>query len=281
MRRLAALAARHEAPVVVQTPFAPQASVPVAELRAAGIPCVESPEEVAAVLTAMRRPTGPRATRLPPVVDDPSLGQAVDRVLDALDAESVAQAVGRVVTETDLPSASPELWVLRLDGIPHKTAAGAIRLGLRGSELEHAYHDLVRRAAELDLPPRVRLAPFVPHDYELLVSLWRTSGSARGLAFGTGGTRLDDAHDLVTAAWPDDAQAAVELMSRTTIGRRLRAEAPAGLGDVAELILALGRAFARLPELAELECNPVAVGDANVVVLDVLPTQGAAHGSSA
>lgn len=276
--RLREIAARRPAPIVIWTPFAarPGLTAP-ARLRAAGLPCVEWPEEAVAVLSAAidgRRRNAPAAGtgRSPTAaVWDPGLGPATDRVIDALDAHGVAHAIGRVVARDTVEHLDGGDWVLRLDGFVHKTRAGAVKVGIPASAVPAAFDELEALARIHDVRASVRLAPFVPHDVELLVAFWRDPRQGSGCALGAGGVHAEEQADLAATTPVRRDEDVRALLSRTLVGRRVLDDAR-GLGATVEVVLQLARVFDALPELRELECNPLALGPDGAAVLDVLPS---------
>ena len=277
--RLCALAARRPAPIVVWSPFAsrPGLAAP-ARLRAAGIPCVEWPEEAVAVVSAAvdgRRRRAPRAAAAPPgratLAWDPGLGPATDRVLDALEAHGVAHAVGRVVARDAVLRLRSGEWVLRLDGFAHKTWAGAVEVGVAASGAPAAFDALRELARAHGAPAAIRLAPYVAHDGELLVALWRDPRRGDGCAIGAGGLRAEERADLAASTPVRSDEDVRALLARTQAGRRVLDD-PRHLAPALDAVRRLARAFDALPELGELEINPLALGAAGATVLDVLPS---------
>ncbi|HWI74807.1 MAG TPA: CoA-binding protein [Baekduia sp.] len=269
-------------PVIVQSTHVTLGRLPALELlREAGVSFVEWPDEaVAAIALALGHPL-PRvesaASR--PAIQDPAptwdarLGAVTDRVVDALEAGGVKQAVGRVVTREQLLRTGDDVGVLRLDGFSHKTAAGAIALGVGPAERAGAFERLAAVAEAHAAPAAIRWAPMIDHDHELLVTFWRDAREGRGWAVGAGGVATEAARDVTVGAWPRNAADVERALARTAVGAALVDGGGSPLSDAVAAILAIAEAFdGQLHELAELECNPIGVGPSGAWVLDVLPS---------
>jgi acetyltransferase len=266
------LAVAHGVPVVVQTAFAGSHSPPLAILRDHGVACVEWPEEAAAALSTRVVSAsigGGRETAA--AAADATLGARTDRALAALRAAGVAEAVGDVVPRASLPTAGGGPYAVKLDGFPHKARSGAIRLDVAAEELAAVYDELARLAEAAGLAPRVRLAPMVPCERELLVTFWRDGAGGAGWVAGRGGGSVEERADVASGRLPRDERDVLRALARTSAGREVAERRPDLLARLPGLVLALAAAFRALPELTELECNPVGLSAAGPVVLDVLP----------
>ena len=221
--RLCALAARRTAPIIVWSPFAARSGLAApARLRAAGIACVQWPEEAVAVVSAV---VDGRRRRVPPVAAvrpghaalawDPGLGPATDRVIDALETHGVAQAIGRVVTRDAVLRLRSGEWALRLDGFAHKTRAGAVKVGIAASRVPAAFDELRELALAHGAPAAIRLAPFVPHGDELLVTFWRDARRGDGCAIGAGGLHAEERADLAASTPIRSDEDVRALLART------------------------------------------------------------------
>lgn len=271
-RRMVALQRQHQTPVVIQSMYATVRSSALGVLAGGGVPFVEWPHEAAEIVASRRAPAlaGRTAVSVPRVVKDGGLGAATERVVAAMDRAGIPQAIGNVVAKGDLPD-EPGSWVLRLDGIAHKAQVGAIRVGLGTEELPSAYEALEAIARSAGLEPRIRLAAFIPHDFELLATCWRSPLEGDGCVVGAGGGAVEEEADVAVGRLPTDPNAVVALLSRTRIGATL----PAGqLSSFARIVVDLATLFRHsFGDLAELECNPIGLhGGLGAVVLDVLPS---------
>jgi hypothetical protein len=200
------------------------------------------------------------------------LADLTETVVTAFEHSGVPHALGRRVEREDIAAIATGRWVLRLDGFSHKTRVGAILVDVPAEELERAYDQLAAVAAGADIPPIVRLGPLIPHDQELILTVWR-GPEGTGMVVGEGGTAVEQHADLTVGRIPRTDAHVVALLSRSAAGRRVLARDDDVSRRFVEVVLGIADAFVgELPDLRELECNPIAIGTDGPVVLDVLPT---------
>lgn len=278
--RIAALAKNSVVATAAQLTDADQNAIPVATFREAGIPCFESPELAAAAL-AIRFSTGVAASGVPRptrsrVHDDGwnrDLARQTERLTLAFDAYSIPHALGRIVTRNDLRTMPTGRYVLRADGFPHKVSAGAIKIDIDNSGLLAAFDELEEASIAAGGDVCIRAAPFVEHDAELLLTLWRSDQHGKGCVLGTGGSLVEIAADIQAGRFPVSRDDVLSLLRRSRAGKRLLARGGASIDEFVRVVLAIARVFdGPLQDLAELEINPLAITRDSVVVLDVLPT---------
>jgi hypothetical protein len=274
VRTIADLVRNSTRPVVLQSTVATDKSELLAALRKGGVACVEWPEEVAAVLRTYGRPAtlelslsttdGEVASR--------DLADLTETVVTTFEQSGVPHALGQRIEREDISAIVAGRWVLRLDGFSHKTRSGAILIDVPAKGLERAYDQLGAVAASADIQPIVRLAPLIPHDHELILTVWR-GPEGTGVVIGAGGTAVEQDSDLIVGRIPQTDARVVDLLSRSKAGRRVLARDDGVSRRLVEVVLGITDAFvSQLPNLRELECNPIAIGTDGPVVLDVLPT---------
>jgi acetyltransferase len=161
--------------------------------------------------------------------------------------------------------------------ISHKSDVGGVRLQLRDEAAVRAAADEmlagVRRAR-----PGARLAGFTvqemasrPLAQELILGASVDTVFGPVLLFGQGGTAVEVLADRAIALPPLNRVLARELISRTRVARLLagyRDRPPARLDAVCDVLIALAQMQADLPELAELDINPLWADDQGVLALD-------------
>ncbi len=270
----------------------------------AGAADYETPEEAVrafAMLGTYRRnqallleaPTasenGPPQLAAARAVVDRALAQGRD-MLDEVDAKAVLRAYGIPVVETVAVDASAQaaahaakalgypvaLKILSPD-ISHKSDVGGVALDLRDEAA-------VRAAAEQMLTrigqsrPQARLTGFSvqqmvrrPLAQELIVGASVDPLFGPVLMFGQGGTAVEVIADRAIALPPLNRVLATELVSRTRVAKLLagyRDHPPARLDAICDVLIALSQMLADLPELAELDINPLWADHDGVLALD-------------
>lgn len=271
-------------------------------LAAAGLPSAEAPDE--AVRTVMHLVDHRRNQALllqtPAEVTDAPDAPAARRIVEAAIAEGraaltdpearallaaygvpvvasgIAQdpaAAGTLAEEFDDPVA---LKILSRD-ISHKSEVGGVTLGLVGAAAVQAEATamLARvRAAK----PKAAIDGFMveamvrrPQSQELLVGIARDATFGPVILFGQGGTAAEVVADRCVGLPPLDDVLAHDMIARTRVARLLagyRDRPPADLAAIARVLIALGQIAVDLPEVRELDINPLVADAAGVLALD-------------
>ena len=206
------------------------------------------------------------------------------------EAKAVLQACGVPVARTRVtppnPNAAadaareigyPVVLKIMSPAISHKSDVGGVRLNLRDEAA-------VREAAQTMLQRVQAERPDAPIEgfavqqmveramaQELIVgaSIDPTFGPV--LLFGQGGTAVEVIGDRAVALPPLNRALAAELVSRTRVARLLagyRDHPPVRLDAVLDVLAAISQMLVDLPELAELDINPLLADAQGVIALD-------------
>jgi len=161
--------------------------------------------------------------------------------------------------------------------ISHKSDVGGVCLGLRDEgELERAAGEMLARVRTAQ--PGARINGFTVQAMasrafaqELIVGASVDPVFGPVLLFGQGGTAVEVIADRAVALPPLNRVLAKELISRTQVRRLLagyRDHPPAKIDAVCDVLIALSQMLADLPELAELDINPLWADHDGVIALD-------------
>lgn len=183
--------------------------------------------------------------------------------------DAAADAAARVDGPVVLKIVSPDLL--------HKTDAGGVHLGLLGMDaVREAARDMLERLTRTH--PAARLEAFSvqaqvqrPHAQELIVGAHVDPIFGPVLLFGQGGIAVEVIGDRAVALPPLNRALARELIDRTRVRRLLagfRSRPPADIDAIADVLIAVSNMLADLPEIAELDINPLWADDAGVLALD-------------
>jgi acetyltransferase len=226
--------------------------------------------------------------------------QAAGRTsLDPLEAQAVLRAYGmpiletrRAATATAAGDAAADLGPVALKilsrDITHKSDVGGVRLGLvgRGQVMRAARAMQARvraargawRGGGGAARPHARLEGFLvqamadrPQAQEVLAGLIRDPTFGPVVVVGHGGVAVEVLADRALALPPLDLALARDLVGRTRVARLLagyRDRPPADLDAMAHVLVALGRLAADLPEVSELDLNPVLCDAQGVLAVD-------------
>lgn len=211
-------------------------------------------------------------------------------MLDEREAKAVLQAYGipTVPTVSVGPSAEAAVESARTLGYPvvlkilspdisHKSDVGGVALNLRDeADLRQAADAMLARVRAVR--PQARLTGFTvqpmsarPLAIELIVGASIDPVFGPVLLFGQGGTAVEVLADRAIALPPLNRVLARELVSRTRVAKLLagyRDHPPARLDVVCDVLIALSQMLADLPELAELDINPLWADHEGVIALD-------------
>lgn len=175
-------------------------------------------------------------------------------------------AAGRTVA---LKIVSPE--------VPHKSDVGGVELDLAN---EGAVREAVGRLAERlrRLRPQARLVGYMVQPMahrakarELIAGFSTDPRFGPVIVFGRGGTAAELIADTHVALPPLDLASAEALISRTRVSRILAAYRDVPAADrraIANVLVALGQMASSLPQIRELDLNPILADAGGAVAVD-------------
>src|SRR5215471_8348598 len=177
--------------------------------------------------------------------------------------------------------------------IVHKSEVGGVRLNLTSERaVRDAVADIFARARAVRPDARitgVTIHPMVlrPKARELIAGVADDPTFGPVIVFGRGGTAVEVIGDKALALPPLDLELARGLIGRTRVSRVLKAYrdvAAADVDAVALLLVKLAQLAADLPELRELDLNPVLADQNGLIAVDariaVAPVEAARRGPS-
>lgn len=190
----------------------------------------------------------------------------------AADAE---QAVAHA-SELFAQGATVVLKIMSRD-IIHKSDVGGVVLNLTSPEaVRLATAGIMARAKKLR--PEARISGVIvqamvvrPKARELILGLADDPTFGTVIVFGRGGTAVEVINDKALALPPLDLPLARDLIERTRVSRLLRAyrDVPAAKPDaVAMVLVKLAQMAADLPEIRELDINPLLADESGVLAVD-------------
>ena len=211
-------------------------------------------------------------------------------MLDEFEAKSLLQAYGipTVATLAVAPNAAaaveaaatlgyPVVLKIRSPDISHKSDAGGVALNLADATALRQAADTMLATLRAALPAAaldgftVQSMLLRPLGQELIVGASVDPMFGPVLLFGAGGTAVEVLADRAIALPPLNRVLAAELISRTRVARLLagyRNHPPAKLDAVCDVLMAVSQMLADIPELAELDINPLWADDHGVMALD-------------
>ncbi|MDO8905739.1 GNAT family N-acetyltransferase [Hydrogenophaga sp.] len=273
--------------------------------RDAGVPDYNTPEEAIRAFSFLRAYRQHQAELLqtPPAhsatqaVDLSRLRDIVETVLTSgrelltePEAKDFLAAAGLPVVPTRIVQADTSAACAAADAmgypvalkilshdITHKSDVGGVRLNIgNAAELAEACTAMLARvrAARPDaavlgftVQPMVRKK----HAHELIVGVSVDPMFGPVVLFGDGGTAVEVLADRALALPPLNTPLALAQIARTRVARLLqgyRYEPAADLDAVAEVLVSVSQLLVDVPELAELDINPLLVNHEGAIALD-------------
>lgn len=303
---LARAARKNGNPTPIFTAWLGEAAVADARKRLdeAGLPVFDTPEQaVTAMMQLVRRAKAQEMLmQIPPASagevsrDLKTIREPIDRALaegrewlSTVEANGILQAY-RIPTVEMRVAKTPEeahrtavamgfpvaLKILSTD-IVHKSDVGAVALNLKdGPSVARAASTMLLRIAEAQ--PDAHIDGFIVQPmasragvHELIVGLSEDPLFGPVVLFGQGGTAVEVVNDQALALPPLNAILARDLIGRTRVARLLkgyRDRPPSDMNAIVKVILALQEIAIDLPEVKELDINPLWASDQGVLALD-------------
>ncbi|HVY97968.1 MAG TPA: bifunctional acetate--CoA ligase family protein/GNAT family N-acetyltransferase [Dongiaceae bacterium] len=208
--------------------------------------------------------TGPEAQQILAAYHVPTTQAAV--ATTPAEARAVAEKLGRPVAVKIL---SPD--------ITHKSDIGGVALGLANPDaVEQVAASIIARARELKPQARiigVTVEPMIKRGDAVELILGMTEDAQFGpiLLFGHGGVAVERLADSALALPPLNLKLAQDLMEKTRVYRLLtgyRNQPKADLDAIALTLMKLSQLIVDVPEIVELDINPLLADPDGVVALD-------------
>jgi acetyltransferase len=199
-------------------------------------------------------------------------GIAIVPTFAAADPDEAVACASRLFAE----GATVVLKIMSRD-IVHKSDVGGVVLNLTTTEAVHsAAGEIIARAKTLR--PDARIAGVIvqamvvrPKARELIVGLADDPTFGTVVVFGHGGTAVEIINDKALALPPLDLQLARGLVERTRVSKLLRGyrDVPAVQQDAVEMVLVkIAQMAADIPEIRELDINPLLADENGVMAVD-------------
>ena len=210
------------------------------------------------------------------------------KMLSATEALEVANAYGIGVPHHKLVTSSEEAakavasedheWVFKIESkdIEHKSDAGGVVSNVRGASAARAAYDQIVANAT-DYNPQARISGLliqeqIPQSVELIVGAITDPVFGKLVAFGTGGILVEVIQDLTFRLAPtteNEARSMIGEISNSQILQGIRGLPPVNQESLIELIVSVSHLVNDIPEIEELDLNPVLATETGVCAVDV------------
>jgi acetyltransferase len=209
------------------------------------------------------------------------LGEAETKAI--LEAAGIPTVETRVASDPDdaerlaAELGCPVALKIRSPDLSHKSDVGGVVLDLETpADVRHAAAAMMKRLEQL--LPTARLSGFTvqkmarrPGSHELIVGMATDPSFGPVILFGEGGMAVEVVRDRAIALPPLNDRLARELIGRTRVAKLLagyRGRHAADIGAIASVLCRVSQLIAEVPELAELDINPLLADEKGVLALD-------------
>ncbi|QEX22068.1 GCN5 family N-acetyltransferase [Hypericibacter adhaerens] len=203
--------------------------------------------------------------------------QAILKAFAIPTVESIVAATGAEAADAQRRIGQPVALKIRSPDISHKSDVGGVSLNLE-SPSDVAVAVLAMRERVERLSPGARIEGFTVEPmihrataHELILGLTDDPTFGPVVLFGSGGTSVEVVADRAIALPPLNMALARELMARTRIFRLLqgyRDRPAADLDAIALTLVKLSQIAIDLPDVAELDINPLLADAKGVLAVD-------------
>ncbi len=260
-------------------------------LRRAGFPVVDSIDDAATIVSAVRERAAflrtadarSRFINAAEPSDSDSSGSAV--VLDEAASRGKLAGLGLPLGSFDVVRTADEAvaamepgreYVIKIvsPDISHKSDAGGVRLRVARENAVAEYHRLLSDVRRNEPDARidgVSVAPMAEPGVEILVGAYRDPQFGACIAVGSGGILAELIRDTVVRAAPVTSHEAAEMLTMTRSARLFsgyRGAPASDLDGLVELIVTVSEIAAAHPEILEIDLNPVIVSPTSPQVAD-------------
>lgn len=169
--------------------------------------------------------------------------------------------------------------VLKIDSadIFHKSDVGGVELNVSNADnLIEAYHAILGRTAKLAPHAQVNGITVQPmykkrHARELMIGVGQDPIFGPVITFGLGGLAVEVQHDCALALPPLNDFLIQDMITRVRVGKTLGAfkhMPPINYHALKDILLRISELVSELPEIKELDINPLMVDENGAIVLD-------------
>jgi acyl-CoA synthetase (NDP forming) len=157
-------------------------------------------------------------------------------------------------------------------GLVHKTEAGGVRLNLSGEAVQTAAREMDQRLGALGYPsPSFLVQQMVPRGVEMIVGIVHDPQFGPVVACGAGGVMVEVLKDVSVRLTPLTRTEATEMVKGLKSYPLLagyRGSAACDVAALEDVLLRVATMSEDLPQIQELDCNPVVALPNGAVIVD-------------
>ncbi|MBO1928479.1 bifunctional acetate--CoA ligase family protein/GNAT family N-acetyltransferase [Thiomicrorhabdus sp. 6S2-11] len=163
------------------------------------------------------------------------------------------------------------------DKITHKSDSGGVALNIQTpAELHHAYDEMIKQVAKHypnDDIKSVSVEPMANMKFarELIIGVSRDPVFGPAISFGSGGTMVEILKDSASALPPLNEFITQRMIASTKVSKMLgdyRNLPAVKMQQLIDILMNLSKMVSELPEILELDLNPVLANHEQVIAVD-------------
>lgn len=170
----------------------------------------------------------------------------------------------------------PVVMKIESPAIIHKSDIGGVRVNLTGEQVKEAFYQIMENAEKAlqgkDEIIGVSIQPMVKEGKEILIGAIHDRTFGHLIRFGLGGKYVELFRDFSTRLAPLSFSKVKEMIEETKIASRIlkgfRDEASSDLNLVENSLLRLSQLVQDIPQIEEIEANPLVVWEKGGVIID-------------
>jgi acyl-CoA synthetase (NDP forming) len=155
---------------------------------------------------------------------------------------------------------------------PHKSDIGGVILGINSFDhLIGAYEELQQKRDHLDPSGKIVIQPMVSKGIEMIVGVTFDPQLGSILMVGSGGIFTEVLNDVSFGMIPIrriDAWRMINTLKIYPLLEGVRGQKKADIPAMVEIMLSLSKLIEEKPEIYEVDCNPVIVGEHGAIIVD-------------
>ncbi|KTC99761.1 bifunctional acetate--CoA ligase family protein/GNAT family N-acetyltransferase [Legionella feeleii] len=211
------------------------------------------------------------------------------KILTATESKAILRAFGIPITQTILAHTATEALVaaeslgfpvvmkIHSPDITHKQDVSGVQLNITNAEAVRTFfYQLIERAQKKMPTARIIGVTVEPmyktsNDRELMVGIIKDPVFGPTINFGAGGSLIEIMQDRAIALPPLNNYLIKNLIARTRIAKLLgefRNKPAVNITAIEELLLRVSEMVCELPQIEEMDINPLIVNDKEVVAVD-------------
>jgi acetyltransferase len=283
-RRIAETAPKLKKPIIAVVMTNENWAGTVQIIKDAGIPVFDYPEAASRVLAAMARYDDLRKRMSEPAVQAKGNKARAQEILascpkgfisqaaafDILAAYDIPVARTAAISSSNIPKVSYPA-VLKVDSadVVHKSDAGGVMMNIADeAALRKALAEMSKRFPNANFVVQEQCVPGT----EMIIGMKREEGVGPVLMFGLGGIFVEVLKDVTFKLAPLSAQDATRMVKGIRsfpVLQGVRGQADADIAAIERLLISISQLAVDLPEISEMDLNPVFAYSDGVKAVDV------------